>query len=145
MPGLDQKTYEKAVQLLSNRLHTTGELHRKLKTRGFEDEGIRAVLKKLEDLDFLNDERFAEIFVDNLKRYKDWGYFGIKAKLSARQIPGDIAARALENFFTLEDELLVAKKFLKKRGKLSYEKLARALSGKGFRSEITSQVLKNSD
>lgn len=111
---MNEKVYEKAIKLLSVRLHTTGELQRKLKTKGFDADDIAEVLRRLEELDFLNDQRFAEIFVDNLKRYKDWGYYGIKAKLAQRQIPGDIAAAALAEFFTPEDEMVVAQRLLRK-------------------------------
>ena len=139
---LDNKVYQKAVELLSLRLHTTGELQKKLKTRGFKDEDIVPILHRLEELDFLNDERFAQIFVDNLKRYKDFGYYGIRAKLAQRQIPSDIAAAALKEFFTAEDESVVAKRLLKKIAKKTYEQKARALSTRGFRSEILRKVLR---
>lgn len=140
-----EKVYEKAVKLLSIRLHTTGELHQKLRQRGFKNSEILPVLKKLEELKFLDDERFAEIFVDNLKRYKDWGYYGIKAKLLGRKIPSNIAESALQEFFTLEEEEMVARRFigkLKRQGRGTWEKLARSLQGKGFRTEIIRQVLR---
>lgn len=133
---MNEKVYEKAVKLLSIRLHTTGELQRKLRTRGFKDSEIFPVLRRLEDLNFLDDLRFAQIFIDNLKRYKDWGYYGIRAKLAARQIPNDVAAEALSEFYTAEDELAVAKRLLQKlnRNAAAYQKLVRALSARGFRA-----------
>lgn len=145
MIEINDKVYEKAIKLLSIRLHTTGELHAKLKQRGFADGEIREVLRKLEDLKFLDDKQFAEIFVDNLKRYKDFGYFGMKAKLLARKIPTEIAENALTKFFTLEDEFEVAKKLvakLRRQGRTEFDKLARSLAGKGFRTEIVREVLK---
>jgi regulatory protein len=153
---VNEKVYEKAIKLLSIRLHTTGELQRKLKTKGFEEADILEVLRRLEELDFLNDERFAQIYIDNLKRFKDFGHYGIKAKLLTRHIPSSMAEAALKEFFTPEDELIVAKRLIKKisrrvsgsalGGKKTYEQKARALSTRGFRSEILRQVLKsNSD
>ena len=138
---MDDKVYEKAIKLLSLRSHTTGELHKKLKQRGFADDLIRPVLRRLEELDFLNDARFAEIFVDNLKRYKDFGYYGIKVKLLSRHIPSDMAEAALKEFFTPEDELIVATRLTKKLSKRTYEQKARALSSRGFRTDIVRQVL----
>ncbi|MFH0988177.1 MAG: regulatory protein RecX, partial [Parcubacteria group bacterium] len=121
------------------------ELFSKLKNKGFNDADIRPVLKDLEEKKFLDDQKFAEIFVDNLKRYKDFGYFGIKAKLMARQIPSDIVEAALSEYYTKEDEERVAKRLvdkLKFRGKSEWEKLARALENRGFRSEAIRKVLK---
>src|SRR3989344_1951830 len=133
---MDEKVYEKAVKLLAMRLHTTGELQKKLKIRGFKDADILLVLRRLEDLNFLDDLRFAQIFIENLKRYKDFGYFGIKTKLLARQIPSPMAEEALREFFTPDEELAVATRLLKKYAKKTYEQKARALSSRGFRSEI---------
>jgi len=144
MQEINQEIYDKAIKLLSIRLHTTGELHRKLKQRGFKDPDILPVLRRLEELDFLNDERFAQIFVDNLKRFKDWGYYGIKAKLQQRQIPSDISAAALSDFFTALDEEAVAHRLvgkLKKRKQATYEKLARSMQSKGFRMEAIKKAL----
>lgn len=143
---MDEKIYEKAIKLLSLRMHTTGELQRKLKARGFKDQDIVPVLKELERLQFLDDQKFAEIFVDNLKRFKDFGFYGIKAKLLARQVPSDIVESVLAEFFTAEDETKIGQRVvakLKKRGRDSYEKLARALQSRGFRNQIISAVLKN--
>lgn len=138
---MNEIIYEKAIKLLAIRLHTTGELHRKLKQRGFKDPDILPVLRKLEELDFLNDQRFAEIFIDNLKRYKDFGYFGIKAKLAARQIPHEIMAQTLGEFFTAADELVVAERLMKKLSRKTYEQKARAFQSRGFRLEATKKAL----
>lgn len=144
MEELSNKVYDKAVKLLSVRLHTTGELYRKLKTRGFKDSDIRPVLQRLEELKFLDDQRFAEIFVDNLKRYKDFGYYGIKVKLLARQIPSDLVESALAEFFSVEDELVAARRLiskLKRQGRSDWQKLASSLQNRGFRSEVIRKVL----
>ena len=141
---MNEKAYDKAIKLLSVRLHTTGELFQKLKTRGFSNQKIQPVLRELERLNFLDDKRFAEIFVDNLKRYKDFGYYGIKAKLLIRHVPSEIAEEALKEFFTAEDEMAVARRLLskkKRQGVKEYEKLIRVLASRGFRNEIIGLVL----
>jgi len=145
---MDEKVYDKAVKLLSIRLHTTGELQRKLQRYGFADTAIREVLGRLEDLRFLDDQRFAEIFVDNLKRFKDFGYHAIRAKLHQRHIPSSMANAALEEFFTPADELAVARKLvakLKRQKEPSYQQLAGSLARRGFRAETISKVLRGGD
>lgn len=138
-----EQAYNLAVRYLSIRQHTVGELQAKL-LRRFPRAAVLAVLKNLEESDFLNDRRYAEIFVENLKRYKDFGYYGIKAKLQQRKIPTELALAALEEFFTPEEEAAVARRFLKKLKKIkrdSYEQVARSLSSKGFRGEVIREVL----
>lgn len=142
---LYNQAYDQAIKYLNIRLHTVGELSQKLKAKRFSERAILQVLRKLEELDFLNDERYAQIYVENLKRYKNFGYYGIKAKLMQRKIPSDIIARVLEEFLTEEEELEQAERFLaklKRQQRDSYEKLARSLSSKGFRSEVIRDVLK---
>ena len=141
---MNEKVYDKAVRLLAVRLHTTGELYQKLKQRGFKDADIREVLRQLEEQKFLDDQRFAEIFVDNLKRYKDFGYYGIKAKLLQRKIDNAVISAALAEFFTMEEELSVARRFigkLRKQGRKEIEKQMRSLAGKGFRGEVIRRAL----
>lgn len=142
---MDQQIYKQAIKYLSIRMHTTGELQRKLKAKGFKDQDILPVLQKLEELKFLDDGRFAEIFVDNLKRYKDWGYYGVKAKLKDRQVPSDIATLALAEFYAIEDELAVAKRVVAKleRQNKNRDQIIRSLAAKGFRSEIVGKILDN--
>lgn len=142
---MNQKIYDKAIALLNIRMHTTGELLDKLARKGFEREEILPVLRQLEEQKFLDDQKFAEIFVENLKRYKDWGYYGIKIKLLARHIPGDLAEAALREFFSIVDEEMVARRFIGKlvrQGRKDFEKQMRSMSSKGFRSEIIRKVLR---
>lgn len=148
MSELNQKVYDQATKLLAIRPHTVGELGQKLKNRRFADEAINPVLQKLIEQKFLDDQRFAEIFVDNLKRYKDWGYYGVKARLLARRIPSGILEQALADFFTLPEEAVVAHRLidkLKKRGRVGREQIARSLQSRGFRSKVIGETLKAAD
>lgn len=138
------KAYDAAVRLLSVRMHTVGELQAKL-LRRFGRDAVLQALKNLEENDFLNDKRYAQIFVENLKRYKDFGYYGIKARLHQRKVPTDMAEAALAAFFTPDEELIVARRFMKKLKKIKrerYEQVARSLSSKGFRGEVMGLILR---
>ena len=147
MPETDvyQKAYDQAVKYLTLRLRTVGELQQKLKLKKYPADVIVKVLRELENLDFLNDERYAQIFVENLKRYKSFGFYGIKSKLMAKKIPNDMIEQVLQDFFSEEEEIEVARRFVKKLariGRKKYEKVARSLASKGFRTEVTSKVLR---
>ena len=142
---MNQKVYDKAIKLLDIRLHTIGELEHKLRIRKYQDQDIKEVIKELKRLNFLDDQYFTQIFVENTKAYKDFGYYGIKARLMKRFVPNDMITSSLDELYTLEDELVVAQRLvakLKSRGRDSYEKLARSLSSRGFRNEIISKVIK---
>ena len=137
--------YNQAIKYLSVRLHTTGELFDKLRKKKHPKDLAVRVIRRLEEIDFLNDQRFAQIFVENLKRYKSFGYYGIKAKLMQRKIPSEIIVSVLEEFLQVEEEMAVAKRFLaklKRQQREGYAKLSRSMASKGFRTEVIREVLK---
>lgn len=139
-----QKAYEQAIKYLSIKMRSVGEMQEKLKVKKYPPKIIFQVLRELEDLRFLDDERYAQIFVENLKTYKNFGYYGIKQKLMQKKIPTDIVEQVLADFFSEEEELMVAKRFLNKlrrQGRKKYEQIARSFSSKGFRTEVMREIL----
>lgn len=140
-----ESAYNQAVKYLSIRLHTVGELSDKLRKKGYEQQIILDVLRHLEELDFINDKRYAQIFTENLKQYRDFGYYGVKAKLMKKRVPTDIIEEVMEEFFTPDDELVVARRYsdkLKRQGRDTYQQAARSFSSKGFRTEIIGKMLR---
>jgi len=127
-------------------MRSVGELQEKLQQKKYPPKIIFQVLRELEDLDFLDDLRYAQIFVENLKIYKSFGYYGIKTKLMQRKIPSEIIVQVLEEFFTEDQELAVAKRFLLKlqrQGRKKYLQIARSFASKGFRTDVTREILKD--
>jgi regulatory protein len=55
--------YEKSIELLARREHSSRELKSKLARRGVEKEEVDSVLEKLQSKDFQNDARFGEMLV----------------------------------------------------------------------------------
>ncbi len=164
------KAYEYAMFLLNIRLRTEGELEEKLRIKNYEL-GIRQkVIKLLKVQNFINDQRFAETYLENLKKYKTWGYFGIKKKMMEKKLPPDIIESVLSENFNEEEELDIAKKFLQKEFSKAVNtelvpstaegtnkaihknrsprfarddkiKAARKLAAKGFRSSVISKLV----
>jgi regulatory protein len=136
------RIFDKAVKLLSLRLHTTQELRLKLFRYKFDKAVINEVLERLLETKVLNDEAFAENYLDNLIKYKSFGYYGIKSKLLQRGIESKLAERLLQEKLDIDLELTIAKKLLEK--KLADKiKLAQSLARKGFRSEVIAKVVGN--
>lgn len=132
--------YNRALKLLKRRQHSSFELQRKLEARGYSKSSVVAVLVLLREQDYLNDERFAEIFLDNLIKYKTFGFYGLKGKLLQRGIDKGIIDDLLSSF-GFEDEKRIALKILEKKRERDPVKLARSLSAKGFRSQVIKDVL----
>lgn len=157
------KAYDYAVYLLGLHLRTEGELRAKLLAKKYDESTASSVLQELKASGFLDDERYAEIYADNLKKYKLFGYYGIKKKLMEKKLPQNIISRVLEEALPVEEEIKIAKRFLSKpdviasavkqsklrkdrRGPLGLamakkQKLAQRLKSRGFRTEIIVRLL----
>ena len=86
--------FDQALSLLSHREHSKKELATKLKTRGHEEEEISATIERLEEMNYLNDERFAEIFVRS-RLSKPLGASRIQQELKQKGINSELAKTAL--------------------------------------------------
>ena len=161
-PENADKAYEYAVFLLSLRLRTEGEIREKMSGRGYVEDVIESTIKKLLEQKYLDDKRFAEVFLENLKLYKNFGFYGIQKKFMEKKLPKEIISSALAEGLTVEDEIKIAKRILKKEGfevktrsddgENSYrtfdeesgkekQKLAQKLRARGFRSEVISKLV----
>jgi len=164
-PENEIKAYEYAVFLLSLQLRTVGEVREKMSARGYTMSVVNRVITLLLGQKYLDDERYAEVFLDNLKQYKNLGYFGIKKKFLAKKLPNDLIEKVLAEGLSVEEELKIAKRFLKKEGvavnsatadseaeENSYstynseqskgkQKTTQRLKARGFRGDVRSKLL----
>jgi SOS response regulatory protein OraA/RecX len=156
------KAYEYAVFLLSLKLRTVGEVLKKMADRGYGEAIISEVVDKLKDQHYLDDQRYAEIFLENLKAYKNFGYYGIKKKFMEKKIPNSLIESVLHEGFSIEDEIKVAKRLLKKEGFVAAiksaddenqyqtfnedsnkekQKTMNRLKSRGFRGEVVAKLI----
>lgn len=133
LASLDAKDY--AVFLLSLRIQSEGSLREKLKKKKYQDKEIEEAVEYLKELRYLNDEEYAQTFFENLKKYKYFGYYGIKKKLIEKKIPVKLAERLLKSL-SLKEEGQMAKRLLEKYKTKTSEQKMRALRSRGFRSDV---------
>ena len=57
-----------ALGLLNRQSHSSGGLERKLLRKGYDSADIKTTLKDLAELGFLNDQEYARIYFENLKK-----------------------------------------------------------------------------
>lgn len=133
---------EKAHSLLKIRPHHSRELEKKLLMRGFNREETTALIDQFKSDGLLNDEQFAQAYLDSLTRFKTFGFYGLKAKLMQRGIAGNEAEALLKANLSLEQEQEIAMRVVEKFQEQDKIKLAQKLSRKGFRSEIIREIIK---
>jgi regulatory protein len=138
---LYDKVYDKALKYLDRRAHTYQELFRKLKLKGFDKEVIAEVLDELKEKKYIDDLQFARTFLENLIRYKTFGYYGLVVKLRQRGIEEGAIKELLDELLSLENETEIAERLLRKYRNLDKKKTAQILARKGFRTEVVRRIL----
>ncbi|MBO2517826.1 MAG: hypothetical protein CW338_11265 [Clostridiales bacterium] len=136
-PALDR-----AVKYLEGRERSRGEVIKCLQTCGYEQEAIDRVILTLEENRFLQDSRFAGLWVD--ARAQKLGRNRIRQELRMKGVDEETARQAL-NAFSEEDELEMATEQARKllRRQDDERKLINALVRRGYSFSIAKKALQN--
>lgn len=151
-PSSVEHGYEYGLFLLSLRLRTEGEIREKMLGRGYLAEVIEEVITRLRDLKYIDDRRYAEVYLDNFKRFKTYGQFFIKQKMFQKKLPRDIVEAVIEEGLPLDEEMAIAQRFLAKnfpgfmtaKKSLDYEdkqKIAHRMAARGFSGRVVSKAV----
>ncbi len=138
----------KALSFLARRFHSERELLIKLKTKAYEERLIKIVLNDLREKSFIDDQVFANHFIEEKLKKKRWGKNKIRAALFSKGVSSSTIDEVLLSFDSEEDQNeaalgLAKKKFenLKLRetdSKKLKQKIISFLLSRGFDYEISS-------
>lgn len=144
--------YQYALFLLNLSMRTIGEMQDKMNKRGYDKKVINHVIEVLLEDKYINDENYAEIFINSMKNYKTWGRFMMKKKLYEKKLPKELIEQKLEELVSDEDELEIATRYLQKDfkdikliKKLEYQdrqKWVRKLMSRGFGMDVVTKLIK---
>lgn len=137
--------YNKALDLVSRREHSCYELIQKLNKRFPETMPvIEDVVQKLVTNNILNDERFAEMYLNSRAR-KGFGPKKIEMELNSKKIDSSFIATAIAEYDNwaenAENELLKKFKGIKPNDFNSKMKQKQFLFNRGFSTQIIEQIL----
>jgi regulatory protein len=99
---------QRAFRYLGRRQHSTSELRIKLKQKGYETELINQVLDDLKQKNYLDDTKFAEMFVEEKIKLKLWGEQKLRSELIKRGIKSEIISDVIRNKVSEQDKLSYA-------------------------------------
>lgn len=138
----NRKAVDKCYTLLSYRMHSKKELYDKL-CRTFDSETAKYAVEKMQELNLVNDEEFANLKAEYLLNVKKNSISAVKMKLSTLGIDKDIINSVLLNF-EIDNQIDDIVNLLKTKysSKLSQpKKVMASLIRKGFRyGEIKSAM-----
>jgi len=134
---------KKALDLLSLTEHSAFTLSTKLRQRGFEADTIRLVLAELEEKKYLDDRRFARIWVSSRLKKNPAGrsilVAGLRAKGISQQDAEDVVAELVDDEALLVGAARVYEKLSKKKN-APLEKIIQGMLQKGYSMSIIRKV-----
>lgn len=151
--ALDKKSaMAKAESYCAYQERAQQEVRDKLYEWGMHREDTEAIITDLILTNFLNEERFALAYVSGKFNIKKWGKIKIKQGLKLKKIPEKMIIKALKSIDPGDYQqtllALASKKLSAITEKDTFkrkQKLLTYLMGKGFESNLISEVLKDNN
>lgn len=152
MPENDPISYEEALKraaaLCSSRELCSSHLRTKLLSWKVSDGDADRIINRLTQEEFLNDQRFASMYVRDKYRLNGWGKIKLKQMLRQKEIPEPVIAEALgqidpEHYYQTCYRLISEKSAtLKEPNQFKRKgKLFRYAAQRGFESELIHRIL----
>jgi regulatory protein len=145
----EEKAYERAVRFLGYRPRSKTEIERYLKKKNTAQETITAVIRRLDEAGYLDDEAFARFWVSNRVQFSPRGRRALEYELRSKGIEEQLIQKVLESEL-VEDEESVAYELARAKtelwGSMDYKSFARKLGGflqrRGFGYQVVRKVVR---
>ena len=124
---LRQDCFDKAIKCLERRLHSRSELNTKLRKFDYPAALIGSVLDQLQEMNYVNDQRFAETRAELSARYKHHGSNRARVELAKKGVDRETARRAIEVVYESHDTTADARALAMKKMR-SLSRLAPAVA-----------------
>ncbi|WCK57059.1 RecX family transcriptional regulator (plasmid) [Aneurinibacillus sp. Ricciae_BoGa-3] len=144
------KAFNYAVNLLSFRSRSKGELNTKMKQKGYEPNIMDKAIEKLVYYGYLNDYDFSKQLVHDRQKFKKAGKNLLKQELYHKGVDKEVIEQVLQESVNEEEEYQQAYELTEKKAKslsnddrnAKYRKLTGLLARKGYSFDIISKVIK---
>jgi regulatory protein len=128
-----QKTFDRAVNLLAYKPRSEQELRVRLLEKEWTNaEIVEAVIEKLKEYNYLNDEQFASDFAASKLRQKPIGRRVLQQKLALKKLDKETVSHALETAFEETPEAEIIERAIEKRLRLKGKPATREDSKKFY-------------
>jgi regulatory protein len=109
---------------------------------------IKTVLQHMKEEGYIDEERYARIFVRSKFHINKWGHSKIRYELKTRSIPETMIQKAMEEIHEEDYMSTIRELVLKKKSEINpeknlniREKIITFVTGKGFEFDLLSKVL----
>lgn len=142
----NEVAFQRAVRFIGYRMRTEAEVWDKLKDNNYPEEVIRAVVRRLQRDGLVDDERFAQIWVENRAEFHPRSHRALAYELRQKGIAEEVIIETLAEI--IEDEELAYKAGLKQSRKLKNlewpdfrRRLGGFLARRGFSYDVVAPVV----
>ena len=151
-PITEQEALQKLSALCARAEHSSGEMLEKMRRWQLSEDARERVLDRLIDEKFVDDERFARLFVREKIRFDRWGRRKIEQALYQKGVASDISRRVLDEVddeaYVAELKKLIAAKRRSVQAESDYKmraKLTKYALGRGFDYNVIRQCIDGAD
>ena len=151
-PITEQEALQKLSALCARAEHSSGEMLEKMRRWQLSEDARERVLDRLIDEKFVDDERFARLFVREKIRFDRWGRRKIEQALYQKGVASDISRCVLDEVddetYVAELKKLIAAKRRSVQAESDYEmraKLTKYALGRGFGYNVIRQCIDGAD
>ena len=151
-PITEQEALQKLSALCARAEHSSGEMLEKMRRWQLPEDARERMLDRLIDEKFVDDERFARLFVREKIRFDRWGRRKIEQALYQKGVASDISRRVLDEVddesYVAELKKLIAAKRRSVQAESDYElraKLTKYALGRGFGYNVIRQCIDGAD
>lgn len=146
------KALQFAMKLIGLRRRSEFEIRERLKQKNFSEEISEETISELKKYKYLDDEKFAESYINDRINLRPCGKRLIKMELARKGVSENIIENKLDELLSFEKELELAEKIIAKKLRIIGEeseknklrqKLMASLQLKGFSFDIISKALDN--
>jgi regulatory protein len=114
-----EKTFERALNLLSYKPRSLAEMRARLMEKAWAEEAVvNQVIARLEELGYLNDEEFAANFANSRLTAKPIGRSRLRRDLRRKKLPSETIENALDEAYDQQSEEELIDRAISKRVRL---------------------------
>lgn len=138
------KAYMRALDYLARRARSQWELRDYLRRKDYDSPTVDLILNKLSEYNYVDDEKFAQAWVDNRRLLKPTSLRRLQLELQQKHVSRDIIDKVVRGSDGNEEVTALRNMVLKKRAHSRYQdgqKLIAYLMRQGFRYDDIKSVL----
>lgn len=131
----DDKLYNQTLRWVAMRPRTEWELNNYLERKSASPTLIQAILNKLRELEFLDDEKFARSFISDRELLRPTSRRKLTLELRKKRVPNEIIHKVMAEHEPQADNVALAAVIARKRRQSKYQddlKLMQYLARQGF-------------